>query len=454
MRSILGVWNLRVSLREVKGPWAVADGRDVQEHPRSRIDVFLALSLSLSLAFVVWGLLHGDPTLVRICALSSIVSVLGLLCRERSPSLAAQLLLGSWLLGLSLGTLCDGATAGGVVWITLLPLLASGLVGWRATAAWSLASVLALGGVLLLEEQASFPQIDSLGHAPLALSAAGLVAGLVTFMSWDRTQWMQEIQRSNQALALESAAHSEAVVRAEQALTTQRMFTAMVSHDLRTPLTGLIGIGELLRCGALTPRQHEQVGVMIGAGEQLLRTVEALLDVARADAGSLRLRTERFEPRRMLSELSGLLQTLCAERGMSLECVTDPAVPRWIEGDQERVCRILVNLVGNAVRHAVPGLVVARLGWSASRLLIEVIDDGPGLPPEVRARLGQRLSHGLEQPGAGLGLYVVHALAETMGGEVRVDSPGGDRTAFRVFLPLAQAAPPAADQPCCDREAS
>ncbi|HHO50937.1 MAG TPA: HAMP domain-containing histidine kinase [Deltaproteobacteria bacterium] len=425
------------------------------EHPRSQTRVFLALSLSINLAFLGWGALSGDRSLIGICALSGSLTLVGVLIHRLVPLLSAHLLLASWLVGLTLGSLLNGGSeGGGLVWITLLPLLASGLVGWRATAAWSAAAVLALVAVLWAEDRVSGGHIEALPEGPLAVAAVCLVSVIVTGMSWDRARWLGEIQRSHQALAEESAAHAEAVVRAEQSLLAQRMFTAMVSHDLRTPLTGLIGIGELLRLGELTARQHEQVGVMVGAGDQLLRTVETLLDVARADSGSLQLRRERFEPRRMLDETSSLLQTLCEARGMSLECTAEPAVPDWIEGDQERVRRILINLVGNAVRHAVPGRVSVGLGWSASRLLIEVIDDGPGLPLEVRERLGQRLAHGLELPGAGLGLYVVHALTEVMGGLVRVDDPGGSRTAFRVFLPLASVSPSAVGDPCRDREAS
>ena len=273
-------------------------------------------------------------------------------------------------------------------------------------------------------------------RTPAALLAAGLGLLFSTgwLAAWHRARLARTrallISRERQALAEQ---HSEAKSR----------FLATLGHEIRTPMTGVLGMAELLQGSTLDARQRAQVEAIQRAGGHLLRLLNDALDLARIEAGRLRLDHAAFELRPLLQEVAGLLQPLAAAKalGFSLHCDAD--VPAAMQGDATRLRQILFNLGHNAIKFSERGEVMLRVAARQPLgLVLEVQDTGPGLDAERQARLFHRFEPGLGDSGggSGLGLAISQELAVAMGGSIRVRSAPGEGACFRVELPLAQAA--------------
>jgi signal transduction histidine kinase/ActR/RegA family two-component response regulator/sugar lactone lactonase YvrE len=238
---------------------------------------------------------------------------------------------------------------------------------------------------------------------------------------------------------------------ADQGSEAKSRFLANLGHEIRTPMTGVLGMAELLQAGALEPQQRRRVQSIQRAGEHLLRLVNDALDLARIEAGKLALEHADFDLHELLEELAALLQPLAQARGLAFRLERAPGLPRWLRGDAGRVRQILLNLAGNAIKFTEAGSVSLHCSPGASGVLLEVRDTGGGMDEAQVARLFRRfeqaggLSQAQRRGGTGLGLAICRELAEAMGGGIEVESEPGQGTRFRVALPLPEAdAPPAA----------
>ena len=232
---------------------------------------------------------------------------------------------------------------------------------------------------------------------------------------------------------------------AESATLARDQFLAIVSHELRSPLNGIKSwthvLENQLRDADPTVRRAI-AGIMIGVEHQV-RLIEDLLDVTRAMSGNLGLAKQAMPLLPVLADAVEGLRATALEK--QLRIVTDYAIGDGeIHGDPDRVRQIFVNLIFNAVKFTRPGGTI----WVSARpadgmALVEVRDDGVGIPPEFLPylfdpfRQADQGSSGRSQDGLGLGLALVQRLAELHGGYVTCESEGVDRGAtFRVFLPL------------------
>ena len=238
---------------------------------------------------------------------------------------------------------------------------------------------------------------------------------------------------------------------AEQASLAKSRFLATLGHEVRTPMTGVLGMSELLLGTALDARQRSYVESIRRAGEHLLRLVNDALDLARIEAGKLELDAQDFDPRALAAEVTGLMAPVAEQRGLSFKLREAPDLPAGLRGDPGRVRQILLNLLGNAVKFTDRGEVVLELApLSPVGLVFVVRDTGPGLSEEQKARLFRRFEQAdgarttARYGGSGLGLAICQELASAMGGRIEVDSVPGHGTAFRVELPLPPASPPQA----------
>jgi signal transduction histidine kinase/ligand-binding sensor domain-containing protein/CheY-like chemotaxis protein len=236
---------------------------------------------------------------------------------------------------------------------------------------------------------------------------------------------------------------------AEQASLAKTRFLATLGHEVRTPMTGVLGMSELLLATPLDARQRGYTESIRRAGNHLLRLVNDALDLARIEAGRLELDAQPFALRDVIDEVVELMRPLARQRGLHFSDTIAADVPAAVRGDPVRIRQILLNLLGNAIKfteHGSVGLHVASLGAAGVRF--EVSDTGPGLNDEQKARLFRRFEQAdgsrtaARYGGSGLGLAISQELAAAMGGRIEVDSTPGKGTRFIVALPLARVASP------------
>ncbi|WP_242111321.1 hybrid sensor histidine kinase/response regulator [Luteimonas aquatica] len=237
---------------------------------------------------------------------------------------------------------------------------------------------------------------------------------------------------------------------AEQASEAKTRFLATLGHEVRTPMTGVLGMSELLLATDLDARQRGYTESIRRAGDHLMRLVNDALDLARIEAGRLDLDPQPVELRAMLEDVIGLMAPMARQRGLAFHTAIAPDVPAWVRGDSGRLRQILLNLLGNAIKFTERGEVALRAETTAQGVRFVVSDTGPGMSEEQRGRLFRRFeqAEGVRTAsrygGSGLGLAICQELAAAMGGGIEVESTLGQGTRFAVELPLAAVAAPAA----------
>ncbi|WP_230812418.1 ATP-binding protein [Xanthomonas cerealis] len=266
------------------------------------------------------------------------------------------------------------------------------------------------------------------------LLAAGALLLLVSLRAYRR--------RLRRQHAWQLALHKQEV--AEQASLAKTRFLATLGHEVRTPMTGVLGMSELLLATPLDPRQRGYTESIRRAGTHLLHLVNDALDLARIEAGRLQLDLQPFALQGLIADVVNLMAPLAQARGLRFECHDTLPGTVTVNGDAVRVRQILLNLVGNAIKFTASGSVTLHVSplQSGYGLCVEVADTGPGMSAEQQARLFQRFEQG-EGPrtaarygGSGLGLAISQELAMAMGGRIQVESRLGHGARFRVTLPL------------------
>jgi signal transduction histidine kinase/CheY-like chemotaxis protein len=274
----------------------------------------------------------------------------------------------------------------------------------------------------------------STGWARVGFGAAGLLLFSLAALAY-RTQLRR---RHAQQLAQRQFEWTQ---RASEAKSS---FLATLGHEIRTPMTGVLGMTELLLRTPLAERQRDYAASIQRSGELLLRLVNDALDLARIEAGRLELEDAPVDLPALLQEVAQFQRALALQKGLALEATVVADAPRRVRGDALRLQQILLNLTNNAIKFTEHGRVELRLesGTPETACVFEVRDTGPGLSQEQAARLFRRFSQadGVQTAqrygGSGLGLAICQELAHAMGGTVQVRSAPGEGTCFRVALPL------------------
>ncbi len=232
---------------------------------------------------------------------------------------------------------------------------------------------------------------------------------------------------------------------AEQASLAKTRFLATLGHEVRTPMTGVLGMSELLLGTSLDARQRGYTESIRRAGNHLLRLVNDALDLARIEAGKLQLDAQPFALRGMLDEVIELMKPLSEQRLLQFDDAIASDVPTVVLGDPMRIKQILLNLLGNAIKFTEQGSVGLHVSMGhGDDILFEVRDTGPGLNDEQKSRLFRRFEQADSRTsarygGSGLGLAISQELAAAMAGRITVDSTPGQGTRFVVELPLPRA---------------
>ena len=231
---------------------------------------------------------------------------------------------------------------------------------------------------------------------------------------------------------------------AESASRAKSDFLAVMSHEVRTPLHGILATTSLLKRAQLSDTEHRYAQTIQNSGETLLDIVDSILDLARVEAGAMEVKRARFLPRELLDSVELLWESRVQEKGLDYFTRIDPGVPSVLIGDIDRIREILNNLVNNAVKFTEEGYVAVKLSYDApaendedrhARLRFEVSDSGVGIVPEDQARLFGRFEQGdtsltRKHGGSGLGLAICKELAALLGGEIGVSSRPGKGSRF------------------------
>jgi signal transduction histidine kinase len=213
-----------------------------------------------------------------------------------------------------------------------------------------------------------------------------------------------------------------------------------VAHDLRTPLTRLRGGAELaLKQPDDRAKLVEALADCVDESDRVLAMLRTLMDISAAETGAMRLDRERVELDVLARETVDLYDLVAEERGVRLVSSLEPVA---VQGDRARLRQLFANLVDNAVKYTpAAGLVELRTRREDDGALLEVKDTGLGIAPEEQARIFDRLYRGdrsRSEPGLGLGLSFVRAIARAHGGTVTVTSAPGAGSTFAVMLPLGE----------------
>jgi signal transduction histidine kinase/streptogramin lyase/ActR/RegA family two-component response regulator len=240
---------------------------------------------------------------------------------------------------------------------------------------------------------------------------------------------------------------------AEQLAEAKSNFLATMGHEIRTPMTGVLGMSELLLGTPLDERQRGYAKAIHQSGELMLRLVNDSLDIARIEAGKFALDDRELDPASLVREVAALEQPLAARKGLAIEVDVAAGVPASVWGDALRIKQILLNLVNNAIKFTDSGNVTIELSRiGGNQLRFRVRDTGPGMTEDMCARLFNRFEQAegvtLRHGGSGLGLSISRQLAVLMGGRISVSSTIGEGSAFDVDLPIYEAgASGAAERP-------
>lgn len=255
-----------------------------------------------------------------------------------------------------------------------------------------------------------------------------------------------QLERTNRVLERAMDQANRFAAAADEASRAKGTFLAQISHEVRTPMNGVLGLLDLLEGSPLDVQQRALVVTARESAETLLALLDHILDFSRAESGALSVEEAPFELRAVLGDCLGVLAPRAQAQGLSLHASTDAHVPIRLLGDASRLRQILLNLLTNALKFTPQGSIQVRaqsVGTSQGRLLLRltVTDTGIGVPEAMRERIFEPFTQaeaGTSRRfgGSGLGLAICRALVETMGGHIGCQPGEGRGSTFWVIVPL------------------
>lgn len=267
------------------------------------------------------------------------------------------------------------------------------------------------------------------GHGPIHLVDGTL---------GEKVMVLQIFLASSFAVGLPVAALLRERMRLAEAKTD---FLATISHELRTPMNGVIGFTDLLGQTRLDEQQRQFVEKIGQSGQSMVALLNEILDFARIDAGRLELEPRDVDLHALVRDSVAVFEADARKRGLSLSCTIAPDVPTLIRADPLRLRQVLLNLIGNALKFTHEGRVTVMLSRQGDGVCVAVEDTGIGIAEEHRARIFRQFEQadkGISRRygGSGLGLAIASELVSLMGGEVSVSSNPGEGSCFAVCLPV------------------
>jgi heavy metal sensor kinase len=290
----------------------------------------------------------------------------------------------------------------------------------------------AVAGGFVLVRRALKP-VDNLSQKAAAITQHNLSERLPVVPTGD------ELERLSLSLNL-------MISRLEDAINSSKQFVADASHELRTPLAVLRGeLENLAQDAQLKSHTRETLGSALEEVDRLAEIVEGLLALSRLDTGEAQAAWMRFDLAELVATTADQMSLLAEDKHIAVVC--DCATGVMIEGDQARLKQVVVNLLDNAIKYTPNGgRIKLRISQEDGYAVLDVADDGIGIPPEALPHVFKRFfrvdgSRSRDQGGAGLGLSIVKSICDAHGAHVEVSSTPGKGSRFRIRQPLAAQAP-------------
>jgi PAS domain S-box-containing protein len=238
---------------------------------------------------------------------------------------------------------------------------------------------------------------------------------------------------------------------AEAADRAKSEFLAIVSHEIRTPINGVIGFAQILADSPLSPEQREQVAIIRSSGQALEKLITDILDLSKIEAGKIEIESAPFGLHSCVDEIIAFFQPKARAATLTVQAKIDDDVPGIVNTDESRLRQILTNLVNNALKFTEKGGVTVHVSCTRGeplsagdtrrelRLFFAVTDTGIGIPADKIQKLFKPFSQvdsssERRRSGTGLGLIISKRLCELMGGSISVDSKPGEGTTFRFSI--------------------
>jgi signal transduction histidine kinase len=254
-------------------------------------------------------------------------------------------------------------------------------------------------------------------------------------------QLSDELEETNRGVVALYAELDERSVQLRAASEAKTRFLANVSHELRAPVTAIIGLGRLLTdesSDRLTEEQRRQVELIRGSATDLLSLVNDLLDLAKAEAGRIEPNWSDVDLKAIFGQLRGTLRPLATRP--EVDVVVEEPEPVRLRSDEVLLAQVLRNLLTNAIKFTAAGSIRLTVRQAGDDVEFTVADTGTGIPAELHERIFEEFyqvpgSHALSGKGTGLGLPYARRLVAILGGALRVESQPGEGSTFTVRLP-------------------
>jgi signal transduction histidine kinase/FixJ family two-component response regulator len=279
----------------------------------------------------------------------------------------------------------------------------------------------------------------------ISITGFGLVLWVEANRSHRRMDEMLHLRYESEQLAV---AREKALLEAESLSAAKGRFLATMSHEMRTPLHGILGLSRMLRTELSNKgNAHAQMTLLQNAGEHLLCVINDVLDFSRLKEGRLTLKPAPILLHKLVREVCELADVNAQAKGLVVTLHTSLPENLWVEADADRLKQILINLVGNAVKFTEQGHVIVRLRPASQSpqgkvmVVFEVEDTGNGIPTDQLSRIFDAFHQvdardERQAGGSGLGLSIAQQLCKAMHGDIRCESRLGIGSTFRFALPL------------------